>query len=83
MALDVTTHGFRSAFRMWAAEATNYPREVAEFALAHVPKDQVEAAYQRSDLFAKRVKLMDEWATFATLSQPAKVITLSSAKQAA
>ena len=66
--LDVpsTAHGFRSAFRVWAAEATSHPREVAELALAHVNKDRVEAAYQRSDLFLKRRKLMEEWATFVT-----------------
>lgn len=61
-----TAHGFRSAFRVWAAEATSYPREVAELALAHVNKDRVEAAYQRSDLFIKRRKMMEEWSVFAT-----------------
>lgn len=61
---DLTTHGFRSTFREWAAEATAYPREVAELALAHVNKDKVEAAYQRGDLFAKRRRLMEDWATF-------------------
>ena len=49
---DLTAHGFRSTFREWAAEATGYPREVAELALAHVNRDKVEAAYQRGDLFA-------------------------------
>jgi integrase len=47
---DLTAHGFRSTFSEWAAEATNYPREVAELALAHVNKDKVEAAYQRDDV---------------------------------
>src|SRR5689334_898968 len=51
---DLTVHGFRSTFRDWCAEATHYPREVAEQALAHVLADRVEAAYRRSDLFAKR-----------------------------
>jgi integrase len=59
---DLTVHGFRSTFRMWAAEQTNFPREVAEQALAHSLPDKVEAAYQRSDLFEKRRKLMDVWA---------------------
>lgn len=61
---DITVHGFRSTFRMWAAEATTYPREVCEHALAHSLPDKVEAAYQRSSLFEKRVALMREWADF-------------------
>jgi integrase len=59
---DLTAHGFRSTFRDWAAERTSYPREVAEMALAHTVSDKVEAAYRRGDLFAKRHRLMDEWA---------------------
>lgn len=59
---DLTTHGFRSTFRDWAAEATGYPREVAEAALAHTLRDKVEAAYRRGDLFEKRRRLMDDWA---------------------
>jgi integrase len=61
---NLTVHGFRSAFRDWAAEATAHPREVAEAALAHVLRDTTEAAYQRGDLFEKRRKLMDDWAAF-------------------
>jgi integrase len=61
---DVTVHGFRSSFRDWAAERTNFPREVAEAALAHVVGDKVEAAYRRGDLFLKRRQLMDAWARF-------------------
>jgi integrase len=57
----LTVHGFRSTFRDWAAECTNYPREVAEMALAHVVSDQVEAAYRRGDLFDKRCGLMADW----------------------
>ena len=60
--LDITVHGFRSTFRDWAAEATTYPREVAEAALAHTLRDKVEAAYRRGDLFEKRKALMEEWA---------------------
>jgi integrase len=60
---DLTAHGFRSTFRDWAAECTNFPREVAEAALAHVVGDKVEAAYRRGDLFEKRRRLMDAWAT--------------------
>ena len=61
---DITSHGFRSTFRQWCAEATAYPREVAETALAHVNKDRVEAAYQRGDHFEKRRRLMADWAEF-------------------
>jgi integrase len=64
MNLDVTVHGFRSAFRDWAAECTNFSREVCEMALAHTIKDKAEAAYRRGDLFDKRRKLMAAWANF-------------------
>ncbi len=57
-------HGFRSSFRDWAADCTNYPREVAEQALAHVLRDKVEAAYRRTDLFVKRRAMMNDWADF-------------------
>lgn len=61
---DITVHGFRSSFRDWAAEQTNYPRDVAEMALAHAIGDKVEAAYRRGDLFKKRQLLMSEWARY-------------------
>jgi integrase len=61
---DATVHGFRSTFRDWAAEATSHPREVCEAALAHAVGNQVEAAYRRSDLLAKRRSLIGAWATF-------------------
>jgi integrase len=61
---DVTAHGFRSSFRDWAAEQTNFPSEVAEMALAHAVGSKVEAAYRRGDLFEKRRRLMDAWAAF-------------------
>lgn len=60
----LTVHGFRSTFRDWAAEQTNFPREVAEMALAHAVGDKVEAAYRRGDLFKKRQQLMDEWGRY-------------------
>lgn len=72
---DVTVHGFRSAFRDWAAERTNFPREVCELALAHANKNKVEAAYLRGDLFEKRRELMDTWSAFVT-SAVASVIPL-------
>jgi len=56
-----TVHGFRSTFRVWAAEQTHYPREIAELALAHTIGTKVEAAYQRSDLFERRRALMQDW----------------------
>jgi integrase len=68
---DITVHGFRSTFRVWAAERTSYPREVAEAALAHAMKVKTEAAYNRSDLLEKRRKLMDAWATWCSRPVPA------------
>lgn len=60
----ITVHGFRSAFRDWAAERTNHPADVVESALAHSLKDKTEAAYKRTDLLAKRAKLMQAWTAF-------------------
>jgi integrase len=59
---DLTAHGFRSTFRDWAAEQTNFPREVAEMALAHTVGDKAEAACRRRDLFEKRRQLIEAWA---------------------
>ena len=76
----ITVHGFRSTFRMWAAETTNYPREVAEHALAHQLPDAVERAYQRGSQFAKRAALMAEWAVYcATVPTDAVVKPLRGA----
>jgi integrase len=61
-----TVHGFRSSFRDWAAERTNFPREVAEMALAHRIGNATENAYARSDLFEKRRRLMAAWCEFCT-----------------
>jgi integrase len=61
---DLTVHGFRSTFRDWAAELTSFPNHVVEAALAHAIGDKVEAAYRRGDLFEKRRRLMEAWATF-------------------
>jgi integrase len=68
MGIAAVPHGFRSAFRDWAAERTSYPNEVAEMALAHVIKNKVEAAYRRGDLFEKRRDLMRDWAAFLSSS---------------
>jgi integrase len=61
---NVTVHGFRSSFRDWAAESTNFPSEVCEHALAHSLPDKVEAAYRRGDLLEKRILLMQAWASY-------------------
>ena len=59
---DITVHGFRSSFRGWAAEATDYPQEMAEMALAHIVGNKVEAAYRRGDMLEKRRAMMQSWA---------------------
>jgi integrase len=69
---DVTVHGFRSTYRDWAAEMTNFPREVVEMALAHAIGDKVEAAYRRGDLFQKRRQLMEAWARYCLTPSPCK-----------
>lgn len=65
----ITVHGFRATFRMWTAETTAYPREVAEHALAHKLPDAVERAYQRGTQFLKRQSLMAEWAAYCTATK--------------
>ncbi|WP_454884960.1 tyrosine-type recombinase/integrase [Sphingomonas oryzagri] len=62
----VTVHGFRSTFRDWAAETTNFPNEVCEMALAHAIQGKSEAAYRRGDLFLKRRGLMEQWGRFCS-----------------
>ena len=62
----ITVQGFRSRFRMWGAEATNYPREVVEHAIAHKLPNPVARAYQRGTQFAKRIDLMRDWAIQCT-----------------
>ena len=71
----VTVHGFRSSFRDWAAEKTSFPNHVVEMALAHVIGDKVEAAYRRGDLFEKRRKLMEGWASFIEKT-PGQIVVL-------
>ena len=78
MGLDAVPHGFRSTFRDWCSERTNYPRDVAEMALAHTIGDKVEAAYRRGDLFDKRRRMMDDWAAFlARPDLPTQVVDLA------
>jgi hypothetical protein len=76
---DITVDGFRSTFRDWAAECTNFPNEVVEMALAHTVGGKVEAAYRRGDLFEKRRRLMAEWAAYCNVppaSARDKVVTI-------
>ena len=66
MKAKTTAHGFRSSFRDWASEATAFPREIAEMALAHTIENKVEAAYRRGDLLEKRREMMGEWSKYVT-----------------
>jgi integrase len=70
LGVDATVHGFRSAFRDWCGARTNFPREVAEMALAHRIGNQTEQAYARSDLFEKRRRLMSAWCEFCSADKP-------------
>ena len=73
----ITPHGFRSGFRDWASEVVGAPREVAEAALAHAIGNETERAYHRTTLFAKRRRLMDDWAAYCSGEAPAgKVVAL-------
>jgi integrase len=77
MEVPATAHGFRSTFRDWAAERTNYPNEVSEMALAHAIDSKVEAAYRRGDMLERRRTMMTDWASFlAQPETPAKVLQL-------
>lgn len=82
MQVDATVHGFRSGFRDWAAECTGYAHEVAEMALAHTIENKVERAYRRGDLFDKRRRLMDDWATYCA-SDGAAGATVTPIRQSA
>ncbi|MFK7974521.1 MAG: tyrosine-type recombinase/integrase [Halioglobus sp.] len=76
----MTVHGFRSAFRDWSAEMTNYQNHICEMALAHTIGSGVEAAYRRGELLTKRAKLMEDWAKFLD-SKPAKVTPIGKARE--
>jgi integrase len=73
---DLTAHGFRSTLRDWAAEQTNFPREVAELALAHAVGSAVERSYQRSDLFDRRRRLMAAWARHCSTPMAGQVVPI-------
>jgi integrase len=76
MNVDVTVHGFRSSFRDWAGEATSFPRELAEAALAHVAGDATERAYRRGDALEKRRALMEAWAAFCEPRADSNVVRM-------
>jgi integrase len=65
---DLTAHGFRATFKTWASERTSFQNEIVEAALAHVVGSKVEQAYRRGDMFEKRRRLMQQWATFCTMA---------------
>lgn len=76
MEVTDTVHGFRSSFRDWAGECTSFPREVCEMALSHTISNKAEAAYWRRDLFDKRRRLMDAWASYcSTMKQSSATVT--------
>jgi integrase len=75
MGVETTVHGFRSTVRDWAGDRTDFAREVAEAALAHVVGDETERAYRRSDALEKRRALMDSWADYVGLGSPPKTDT--------
>ena len=77
MGLAVTAHGFRSTFRDWAAEATNFPSDLAEAALAHVVADKTVAAYQRGTMLEKRRAMMAAWADYCAGASGGNVVRLA------
>ena len=84
MQVAVTAHGFRSTFRDWAAERTNYPRDLVEMAMSHAIESKVEAAYRRGDMLEKRRKLMAAWADFCNRpTGSADVVAIGRKKAAA
>ncbi|MCW0235298.1 MAG: integrase arm-type DNA-binding domain-containing protein [Ferrovibrio sp.] len=80
---DLTVHGFRTCFRVWCSEQTNFAREVAEQALAHAISDKVEAAYRRTDLFDRRRQMMDAWERFieAPKAKAGKVVEIGAKRR--
>ncbi len=84
MKVDATVHGFRSSFRDWAGEATDYPRELAEMALSHVVGNEVELAYRRGQAIERRRQLMEDWAAYCRswngISGPVPLPRLAPAK---
>lgn len=79
MKLDVTTHGFRSTFRDWISEQTDYSSEVAEMSLAHTIANKIEAAYRRQDLLEKRRALLIDWEAYCSSNPKGNVHQLKAA----
>ncbi|WP_207000625.1 tyrosine-type recombinase/integrase [Trinickia mobilis] len=79
---DITVHGFRSTFRDWVAECTEYADSLAEMALAHAVESKVEGAYRRGDMLERRRKMMEEWARYCS-SKKAPVVPLTTRQSAA
>jgi integrase len=77
---DATVHGFRSSFRDWAGNVSNFPREITETALAHVIGDKAEQAYRRSDALEKRRKLMDAWSAYCEPKGEGNVVQMRKRK---
>lgn len=77
--VGIVPHGFRSTFRDWAAETTDFPPMVCEMALAHAIKSDVEAAYRRGDLLPKRIALMKAWGDYCAKTDVAQVLQISGA----
>jgi integrase len=77
LGFDADVHGFRTSFRTWGQEQTNFPREVQEAALGHKMGDAAEQAYARSDLFEKRRRMMDSWAAYLSPKSTRASLTLA------
>ena len=73
---DFTLHGFRSSFRDWASEETNFPGAIAEAALAHVVGDDTERAYRRGDVLEKRRALMKAWERYCSTTPKNNVVPI-------
>ncbi len=73
---NATVHGFRSSFRDWAGNVSNFPREIVETALAHVIGDKAEQAYRRGDALEKRRRLMEAWGEYCSSNQRSNVVAL-------
>ncbi len=73
---NITVHGFRSTFRDWVAEQTNFSGRLAETAMAHKLQNETEAAYQRRDMIQKRFEMMNAWADYCD-SHRQKVIKIT------
>jgi integrase len=77
MNVDATVHGFRSSFKDWCRNCTQYPDEVSELQLAHVNNDATRAAYARDELLPQRARLMQQWCQYLnSKQQSAKVVPI-------